>query len=78
MPKFSASLSFLFADLPFLDRFAAAKAGFAGVECASPYEHDAKDVARRYLDGVCRNVTTVTARRGGLCLRKCDGGDTVR
>ena len=43
---------------------AAAEAGFAGVECASPYEHDAKDVARRYLDGVCRNVTDAPLRAG--------------
>ncbi len=51
MPKFSANLGFLCADLPFLDRCsAAAKAGFAAVECASPYEHDAKDVARRLAD----------------------------
>ena len=30
--KFSANLGFLFADLPFLDRFAAAAAGFRAVE----------------------------------------------
>jgi hydroxypyruvate isomerase len=50
MPKFAASLGFLFADLPFLDRFAAARAGFAGVEYASPYAHDAKDMAGRLAD----------------------------
>ncbi len=51
MPRFSANRSFLFTDLPFLDRFAAAaRAGFAGVEYASPYEHDAKDIARRLED----------------------------
>jgi hydroxypyruvate isomerase len=37
MPRFSANLGFLFTDLPFLDRFAAAaKAGFRGVEYVSP------------------------------------------
>ena len=33
MPKFAANLTMLFGELPFLDRFAAAKAaGFSGVE----------------------------------------------
>ena len=51
MPRFCAKLGFLFTDLPFLDRFAAAaKAGFAGVEFASPYEHDAREIARRLAD----------------------------
>ncbi len=51
MPKFSANLGFLFAELPFLDRFAAAaRAGFKGVEYASPYEHAASDIARRLAD----------------------------
>jgi hydroxypyruvate isomerase len=40
MPKFSANLSMLFTDLPFLERFAAAKAaGFTAVEYLFPYEH---------------------------------------
>lgn len=39
MPKFAANLSMLFAELPFLERFAAAAdAGFKGVEYVSPYE----------------------------------------
>jgi hydroxypyruvate isomerase len=51
MPKFSANLSFLFTELPFLDRFeAAARAGFVGVEYHSPYEHDAREIARRLAD----------------------------
>ena len=51
MPRFSANLGFLFTELPFLDRFAAAaKAGFAGVEYSSPYEHDAHEIARRLAD----------------------------
>jgi hydroxypyruvate isomerase len=51
MPKFSANLGFLFKELPFLDRFAAAaKAGFKGVEYASPYEHDSRAIARRLAD----------------------------
>ena len=46
MPKFSANLSFLYAELPFLDRFAAAaKDGFPAVEYVSPYEHAPEAVA---------------------------------
>jgi hydroxypyruvate isomerase len=51
MPKFSANLGFLFTEAPFLDRFAAAaRAGFTAVEYASPYEHRARDIARRLAD----------------------------
>jgi hydroxypyruvate isomerase len=51
MPSFSANLGFLFTELPFLDRFgAAARAGFKAVEYASPYEHDARAIARRLAD----------------------------
>lgn len=39
--QFSANLSLLFGEHPFLDRFgAAARAGFAGVEFHFPYAHD--------------------------------------
>jgi hypothetical protein len=39
MPKFAANLSFLYTDLPLLDRIgAAARSGFKGVEYMSPYE----------------------------------------
>ena len=48
MPRFAANLSFLFTDLPFLDRFdAAAKAGFKAVESTNLYEASAEDVAAR-------------------------------
>ena len=40
MPKFSANLTFLFTELPFLDRFAAAKAaGFDAVEYVCLFDH---------------------------------------
>ena len=40
MPKFSANLSFLYPELPFLERFAAAAAdGFRAVEYVAPYDH---------------------------------------
>ena len=41
MPKFAANLTMLFGELPFTDRFAAAKAaGFAGVEYLFPYDFE--------------------------------------
>jgi hydroxypyruvate isomerase len=44
--KFSANLSFLYQDRPFLDRFtAAAKDGFAAVEYLGPYEEPKERVA---------------------------------
>lgn len=47
MPKFSANLGFLWAELPLLERIAAAaRAGFAAVELHYPYDHDPRDVAR--------------------------------
>ena len=46
MPKFAANLSFLFADVPFPERFErAALAGFKGVEYLFPYDYPAGEVA---------------------------------
>ncbi|MFP8778860.1 hydroxypyruvate isomerase family protein [Hydrogenophaga sp. RWCD_12] len=46
MFAFSANLSTLFTDLPFPERFAAAKAsGFDAVECQFPYAHPAEELA---------------------------------
>lgn len=46
MLKFSANLSFLYTDLPFLDRFAAAAAdGFGAVEYLGPYDFSPDEVA---------------------------------
>jgi len=48
MPRFSANLTFLFNEVPFLERFAeAAHAGFRGVEFAFPYEWTSREVAER-------------------------------
>jgi hydroxypyruvate isomerase len=48
MPRFAANLSFLFTNLPFLDRFdAAAKAGFKGVEFMFPYADKASEIRTR-------------------------------
>jgi hydroxypyruvate isomerase len=48
MPRFAANLSFLFNEVPFLDRFAAAaRAGFDAVEFAFAYEYPAKELTAR-------------------------------
>ncbi len=45
MPRFSANLSMLFTEVPFMERFErAAEAGFKAVEFLFPYEHDAQDI----------------------------------
>ena len=46
MPNFAANLSTLFTELPFLDRFAAARtAGFRAVEFQAPYDFAAEEIA---------------------------------
>src|SRR5260370_17705869 len=48
VPKFAANLTMLFAEMPFLDGFAAAKAaGFSGVEYLFPYDSE-KAVLREH------------------------------
>jgi hydroxypyruvate isomerase len=51
VPRFAANLTMLFGEVPFLERFAAARrAGFDAVEFVSPYEHPAADVAAAARD----------------------------
>ena len=48
MPKFAANLSFIFQEVGFLDRFAAAaECGFKAVEYLSPYEHAPEVIAEQ-------------------------------
>ncbi|CAN7390651.1 MULTISPECIES: 2-oxo-tetronate isomerase [Duganella] len=48
MPKFAANLSMLYADAPFLDRFALAHAsGFDAVEFLFPYAYEAEQLQQR-------------------------------
>ncbi len=50
MPRFAANISLLFAELPYLDRFAAAaQAGFDAVEILFPYDIAAKETRRSLL-----------------------------
>ena len=50
-PKFSANLSILFQEVPFLERFgAAARAGFKAVEFMFPYEYAVADLRQALSD----------------------------
>jgi hydroxypyruvate isomerase len=51
MPRFAANLSFLYQELPFLDRFeAAARDGFKAVEYLFPYAWPASEISARLRD----------------------------
>ena len=51
MPRFAANLHYLFAEVPFLDRFAAAAdCGFRGVEFQVPYDYPAAELRTRLRD----------------------------
>lgn len=56
MPRFAANLSMMFTELPFLERFAAArKAGFSGVEFLFPYAFGKAEIlARRQEAGLAQ------------------------
>jgi hydroxypyruvate isomerase len=57
MPRLAANLSMLFTELPFLERFAAARAvGFGAVEYLFPYEHPPEELARRLRSHQLRQV----------------------
>jgi hydroxypyruvate isomerase len=57
MPRFAANLSMMFTEVPFLDRFARARAaGFAAVEFLFPYEHPAEEIATRLRDNGLQQV----------------------
>lgn len=48
MPKFAANLSWLYQELPFLDRFdAAARSGFKAVEFLFPYQFNPTEISSR-------------------------------
>ncbi|HEV2570866.1 TIM barrel protein [Methylocella sp. CPCC 101449] len=69
--RFSANISLMFTELPFLDRIeAAARAGFAAVECHYPYEFDPREVKQR-LDAagiVMNGINTIAGKPGEFGL----------
>lgn len=66
MPRFAANLSFMYTELPFLDRFeVAARDGFEAVEYLFPYAHPATEIAARLRAHGLRQVL-FNAPPGGL------------
>lgn len=76
VPRFAANLSFLYQELPFIERIArAAQDGFGAVEYVSPYEHDAALIADALRDaGIVQALFNLPAgdwdggERGIACL----------
>lgn len=76
MLEFSANLSMLYTELPFLDRFAAAaRDGFTSVEYISPYESEPQVISDRLTEyGLSQALFNVPAgdwskgERGVACL----------
>ncbi|MCY7304933.1 MAG: hydroxypyruvate isomerase [Rhodoferax sp.] len=57
MPKFAANLSMLFTELPFMERFGAARAaGFEAVEYLFPYAYEPQELARALKDNHLKQV----------------------
>lgn len=70
MPKFAANLSWLYQELPFLDRFhAAARSGFKAVEFLFPYSFGKAEIAATLAD------TGLTAVLFNLPPGDFDGGE---
>lgn len=88
VPRFAANLSFLFPELPFLERFAAARtAGFRAVEYHQPYAFDVAALRERLdahgLVQALFNLPMGDAARGdfgiaGLPGREAEFRDGVR
>ena len=88
MPRFAANLTMLFTELPFLDRFAAARqAGFRAVEYLFPYAFAADELAARlkhnHLEQILFNLPAgdwEKGERGIACHpgREAEFQDSVR
>ncbi|HLJ20953.1 MAG TPA: 2-oxo-tetronate isomerase [Stellaceae bacterium] len=85
MPKLAANLSWLFTEVPFLDRFeAAAAAGFRAVEFLQPYEFPPAEIAARLerhgLEHVLFNLPPGDASKGerGLAALPGRGAEFMR
>ncbi|MEO8383643.1 MAG: TIM barrel protein [Betaproteobacteria bacterium] len=71
MPRFAANISYLFTEVPFLDRFAAAaEAGFNAVEFHYPYDHDSNEVVDRLAQYLLTPVL-INIRAGSPALGEC-------
>ena len=87
MPAFAANLSFMFTELDFLERFAAARdSGFEAVECLFPYAWPPEQIAERleqsHLQLVLHNLPAgdwAAGERGLACdpARRAQFQDSV-
>ncbi|HRO14325.1 MAG TPA: TIM barrel protein [Paracoccus sp. (in: a-proteobacteria)] len=80
MPRFAANLTFLFTELPMLDRFAAARrAGFDGAEVLFPYDLAAPEMAaacqRAGIDFVLLNTPPPNWAGGPRGFAAIPGGE---
>ena len=86
MPKFAANLSMLFTEVPFIERFGAARtAGFEAVEFLFPYAFDPDDLLERLqrhqLQLVLHNLPPAFQSPGGMACdprRKAEFEDSVK
>lgn len=86
MAQFAANLSMMFHELPFLDRFAAAKrAGFEFVECWFPYDYGIPQLQRILSDNELKliGINSAPGRSGewGLAAlpgRRTEFDDTIK
>ena len=54
MPRFAANLSMMFTEVPFIERFAAArKAGFDAVEFLFPYDYSTLQIQKQLEQNGC-------------------------
>lgn len=77
MPRFAANLSFLYPELPFLDRFeAAARDGFKAVEYLFPYAWNPQELAARLHDNGLQQVLFNAPPAGGVPATAAAAWDT--
>jgi len=74
MPKFAANLTTMFQELPFQDRFPAARdCGFTAVEILFPYQYKISQIsdwlARSGLEAILVNISTGKAGETGTRAR---------
>ena len=71
--KFCANISWLYKELPFMDRFeAAANSGFSGVEAGFPYEFSLSDLIKKKEDA---HIEQVLINSGSFETRGSAGND---
>ena len=81
MPRFAANLSMVFTEVPFLDRFDAAReAGFTGVEYLFPYDFEPEAIAVKLRETGLENVlfNMPPGQLGCRRARHCEPSGTRR